>query len=469
MLRLSNGRTLPVLTLLALGLLTARSAPGDLAAHNIIRGSAQNLSRGQPAASDDVILIRLERMPGREMLSKAEAQTKTDPQGAFLFQVRYPDQRYLIRVVHEHVTYDQPASAGDNLSIAVFDAAPKVSAITGSLEILRVGTGVADNQKLLHVSDMYELRNESSPPMTQAGARTFDVYLPANAKIDSVLAAGPSPNQGAGRDAVHEQIGLMISAAPVAGEPGHYIVNFPLRPGATKFAFNYDVPYQGHATFHLRHEYTLQQFAVMIPPSMRFSYTSSTFQRLATGNDEYQVQAAMRLRAGQGPAFEVSGNGPLPSLQAKNQAPPQSQVPLNSTAPDSARVLPRLPSHPDSKLERTPFSWPWPILAGCVLLACALLVLQMRNLLLGWWRGKSKALGDPTKASASLLESLKEELFQLEAERARGSISADEYSSARQALEETVKRAIARATEQSDPRLSSPKPSAILAATKTAR
>jgi len=54
------------------------------------------------------------------------------------------------------------------------------------------------------------------------------MYLPPNAKIDSVLAAA----RGRERD---------ISAALVPGEPGHYAVNFPLRPGATKFAFNYDL------------------------------------------------------------------------------------------------------------------------------------------------------------------------------------------------------------------------------------
>jgi len=70
---------------------------------------------------------------------------------------------------------------------------------------------------LLHVSDMVEIKNESSPPLTEAGERTFEVYLPANAKIDSVLAAGPG------------EMGVMISAVPVPDEPGHYAVNFPLR------------------------------------------------------------------------------------------------------------------------------------------------------------------------------------------------------------------------------------------------
>jgi len=440
MLRFSTCRTLSVL-------LTGLSAPGVVLAQNIIRGSAQNRTRGQPAVSDDVILIRLDRVSNRGTQYQAEAHTKTDTRGAFLFQARYPDKPYLVRVVHQGVTYDQPASAGESLLISVFDAASKVQAITGSIEILRVGTGFADNQKLLHVSDMYELRNESRPPMTQTGVSTFDVYLPPNAKIDSVLAAGPSSARETGQDAVHERVGLMISAAPVPGEPGHYTVNFPLRPGVTRFAFNYDVPYQGHATFHTRHAYAFQQLAVMIPPTMHFSSPSSAFQRLATGNNEYQVQAAMQLKAGQGPAFEVSGNGPLPSLQAKSQAPTQSLILPNSTMVGSARALTASPPRSASLSEKTRSSWLWLAPTGCVVLVCALLVWGARNMRLGWRRGTSAEFEGPPKASTSFLESLKDELFQLEADRARGSISAEEYSSARLALEETLKRAVTRAPE----------------------
>jgi hypothetical protein len=135
--------------------------------------------------------------------------------GAFRLHVRHAGKAYLVRVVHEEVSYDQRAFAGDDLSIQVFDAAPRVARVSASIEILRAGT----NGNLLHVSDMYELKNESSPPVTQTGGQTFEVYVPANAKMDSVLAAGPA------------KIGVLIPANPVPGEPGHYTVSFPLRPG----------------------------------------------------------------------------------------------------------------------------------------------------------------------------------------------------------------------------------------------
>jgi len=92
-------------------------------------------------------------------------------------------------------------------------------------------------------------------------------------------------------------------------------MNFPLRPGATKFGFNYDVPYDGHATFHTKSVYPLQQLTVMIPPTMNFASRSHAFRVLRAGNNSYQVEIANRVKAGEGPGFEISGAGPLPALQ----------------------------------------------------------------------------------------------------------------------------------------------------------
>src|SRR5262249_44356093 len=128
MFRVAMYRTLSLWALLTLGVSMTLSAAGT---GNTIRGSAQNLSRGQPGAGDEVILFRLNRMPDGEMQPNAEADSKTDAQGEFTFTVPYPDKTYLVRVVHQGVSYDQQASVGDNLSISVFDATPRVATITG--------------------------------------------------------------------------------------------------------------------------------------------------------------------------------------------------------------------------------------------------------------------------------------------------------------------------------------------------
>jgi hypothetical protein len=251
--------------------------------------------------------------------------------------VQYPEKQYLVRVIHDGVSYDQQARAGGSVSITVFSGTTQVRGVTGSIEILRTGT----NGTLLHVSDMYEIWNQSSPPVTRNGARTFEVYLPTHAKISSVLAASSG------------KIGVTISATAVPAEPGHYTVDFPLRPGATKFAFNYDLPYGGHASFPTRHQYPMQQFAIMIPPTMKFSSSSSAFETLATGNNRYQVRAINGLKAGEGPAFELEGNGTLPTLgqsqartpsaavlAARPPSPPVALSSLATTAPHPNQTRP---------------------------------------------------------------------------------------------------------------------------------
>ncbi len=51
--------------------------------------------------------------------------------------------------------------------------------------------------------------------------------------------------------------------------------------------------------------------------------------------------------------------------------------------------------------------------------------------------------------NALLLDAMKEELFQLEIDRQQGKVSAEEYSKAKAALDETIKRALARQSQKS--------------------
>jgi hypothetical protein len=343
--------------LLALALVMC-TPPAALGAGSIT-GTVRNQSRGEPAAGDEVLLVLLDGG------TQVEARVKTDSQGAFTLEAQHPDKPYMVRVFHQGVSYDQQASAGQALSIQVFDSASEVPGITGSIEILRTGT----NGNFLHVSDMIEIKNTSNPPLTQAGERTFEVYLPAVAKIDSVLAAGPG------------KIAAIIFATPVPGEPGHYSVDFPLRPGATKFAFNYDLPYRGHATFQTKHVYPLQQLAVMIPTALKFSSRSTAFEVLATGNARYHVHAVNQVEAGAGPAFEVSGAASLPPVAGQA---PSHQLSLSPASPNPTQsppvraLLPTL-ARIDSRVKQARPPSQLPVLVGVtsvLLAACALLIWQ---------------------------------------------------------------------------------------------
>jgi hypothetical protein len=340
-----------------------------------IKGVVRNQTHGRSAAGTDVILLRLDQTsPDQMSLNQRvqeETRAKTDSQGAFKLDVRYPDKLHLVRVIYQGVNYDQPAAAGNFVSINVFDAVPKAQGLTGSIEIIRIQTA-GDH---LHVSDMVEIKNDSSPPLTQASERTFEVYLPAHAKIDSALAAGPG------------RVAALITAAPLTGQPGRYTVNYPLQPGATKFAFNYDLPYEGHATFRPKSMYPLQQLAVMLPPAIRFSSRSSTFQVLRTGNDRYQVEAANAVKAGEGPGFEISGVGEFPAPRAQAPSPPKpppQRIPAFSFPTSSrAQNTNRLDAGAGSGIFAESSRAQWWIFAACVILAfggCAFVVSRSRHL-----------------------------------------------------------------------------------------
>jgi hypothetical protein len=305
-----------------------------------------------------------------------------------------------------------------------------VSGVKVPVEVLRAGT----RGKLLHVSDMYEVENASSPLLTLAGSHTFEVYLPPNARIDSVLAAG------------QEKMVTMISAAPVSGEPGHYWVSFPLRPGVTKFAFNYDLPYTGYAAFQTRHAYPLQQLAVMIPSTMKFSSRSPRFQTLASGDNDYQVLAVKQLEERDEPRFELSGTGALPHLseRANKQAGSPAAVVADSTVSNRAGALPLALPHTNAaaKTGSAAQSPLWAAMAGIILLVGAAIAARVSKMRRATAHELSSRGASPPQRSTAALDGLKDDFFQLEAARIRGSISEDAYASAREALEATVKRAL---------------------------
>ena len=389
---------------------------------NTITGWVRNQSRGRPAVGDEVILVRLDQG------MREEERTRTDAQGAFWLRVQHRDKPYLVRVKHQNVDYDQRATVGGVITIPVFDAADHVPGISGTIEILRVG----EIGKSLHVSDMFEIKNASVPSFTQSGEPTFEVYLPLNAKIDSVLAAGPN------------NIGVMLSVVPVSGKPGHYAVNFPLLPGITKFAFNYDLPYNGSAAFRTWHAYPLQQLAVMIPTTMKFSSLLSRFQILRTGASNYQVRAVGQVMAGQGPTFTISGTGNFPPLPDQSETKVSSQPPVlpKSTVSGLDHSTPPLSGRTNSDFGTSSL---WPMLQS-LLVCCALLA---SCTFIAWrahkvWKKAVRGRRIPFAIRpTTLLDGLKNELFQLESDKIRGSISGEEYVSARQALQHIVDRAVA--------------------------
>ncbi len=279
--------------------LLAVAASGTTA--TTISGAVRNGTTGGPAAGIGVALFGLAD-------GSVKAQGRTDAQGRFALAVPDATTALVLRATRDGVDYDRRCAPGDTLDLAVFDARTDVAPISGVVGIYRLAT----RGPRLHVSELYDVRNDSNPPRTLVGPRTFEVYLPPGARVTSLVAASAASAAGP------------VVATPIAGEPGHRAVAAPLRPGETRFSVTYDVAYDGRFAFQPRLAYDVRQLAIMLPASMRFASGSQRFHPLLdqTGS---RVYAANDVAAGDVPAFEVSGNGGLPMLAVAAPVAPKAR------------------------------------------------------------------------------------------------------------------------------------------------
>jgi hypothetical protein len=384
-------------------------AVSALAAADAISGKVRNMTSDQPAAGDAVVLLRFGN--GMEEVSR----TRTDGQGAFAFNGISATDQYMVRVEHQGVNYDKTVIGPAPLAMQVFDAVPRIPGLSGNMGIAQMES----DGKILKVTEMYAINNNSAPPVTQSGPRNFEISLPPKGMLDSV-------------EAKREQ-GVWTKAppAPVNGQAGHYAISFPLRPGDTLIKFTYHLPYTKATHFHLTLSYPIRKFAVVHPPSMLFKASRpKTFASPGQTNG-LQVEAAIKEPLlVDVPPFEISGVGIAPPPASAAAA---TQAPVTSAAP--AAAVPNAPVRQAAGSGATPSSGPtresWVVLlAAAGLLTIGAIVIR--------WRRRIA----PVATAPPLVVALKEELFQLEVDRADGAISAEEYAAIKQSLNHTLRRAI---------------------------
>ena len=85
-------------------------------------------------------------------------------------------------------------------------------------------------------------------------------------------------------------------------------------------------------------------------------------------------------------------------------------------------------------------------LTAALLTACAFLIWQAHKTQRGLSAGITESKGLRLRPSDILRDALRQEISRLDADRRRGLISRKEYTSAKLALKESVKRALARAS-----------------------
>jgi hypothetical protein len=461
--------------ILALAVLSIASASAQT-----ISGTVTNGTTNKPAAGDEVILINL--MNGMDVA----ANTKADSAGKFSFSLTNNASKdgaagpHLIRAIHQGVTYHQFAPPGTtNVDVKVYDVAKKVEGLSLTADVVRFQA----DAKSLDGIRLFAVNNTSD--LTQMSDHNFEFYLPAGAKVLQLQAKAPN--------------GQPIAAEAIPqSEKNRYAINFPLRPGETQFQLEFTLPYTGTLKIDPKPLYPAEHFVVMLPKSMEFTAAdASAFKSMQDPTQaDSTVQVAQQTHVGQQLAFTISGTGTISDQQAQNggdqggpataQGGPQSGPMNENPQTESNRPGGGLgaPIDAPDPLEK----YRWPIIgAFIVLLAIGGWIVTKRQGAVsaasasaggsgqrasfasgplvapitgpgasaisgngaplrpsaGSSEASASAVAAPSKSS-SLLDALKEELFQLEVERKQGKLSAEEYEKAKAALDQTLDRALKR-------------------------
>ncbi|HSS99576.1 MAG TPA: hypothetical protein VLK33_21220, partial [Terriglobales bacterium] len=143
------------------------------------------------------------------------------------------------------------------------------------------------------------------------------------------------------------------------------------------------------------------------------------------------VQVASNTKIGDPLGFKISGTGLLADAEGAGEA---------DGGPQGTVARPGGGLGPPIDTPRPLQKWtPWILGAFGVVMILGAIVTVLRPGMVG-----GKAPQSASKASGTILDVLKEELFQLEMEHKQGGISQEEYAKAKSALDQTLERALKR-------------------------
>jgi len=421
-----------------------------------LTGTVRNSTTGKPSAGDEVVVFKL----GQGM--EESGHTKTDASGQFRFKVDDPKATHLVRAIHQDVTYHRLARPGTTaVALEVYDVARKVTGIRVFADIMRIRAA----QGQIAVTREFAVQNTSNPPRTQMNAPNLEFYVPDNAHIIDGSATATIEN------------GNPLKSAPVPeGERNRYSFIFPLRPGLTRFEVTYQLPYSGSASIDPKSIYPLEHFVVMLPKALQFKAAASSthFKLMNIPNEpDATVQVASNTTHGQNLAFTISGERSLETGQRNaTQGPGEGQRSSAGIAQSNNRPGGGLGTPIDAPDPLQEYRW-W-ILGGAaaVLSIGGLYVASRQQSTVGAFRRQKSSSSlrttmqqrdeyepaeagglDTTRAHAArhtltLMEGIKEKIFQIEVERKQGQISRAEYEKAKAALDQTLSRALKREAPQ---------------------
>jgi hypothetical protein len=251
---------------------------------------------------------------------------------------------------------------------------------------------------MLKITEMYSVRNNSNPPVTQRSPKNFEIDVPPTAALDSFQAK----RSGA--------VWVNLQAAPEAGQQGtKYSSDFPIRPGDTLFQFVYRVPGSEGAGLHVKLPYPTSRFAVLHSPSLSFRAEAGAYTNPGRVRGLRLEQATSKTLLTEAPPFTVS--------------------PVNQAAAPNLPDVPAAHEAAGDKHESRTRSAILLLLLIPAALFCVLLIYLARRRRTG--AGPSRDL-----------EKLKQQLLRLETGRISGAISSEQYAATKRQIEDSIQSSL---------------------------
>ncbi len=279
-----------------------------------IQGRVENVTTGKPESERLVLLYN----------SSGElARTTTAADGSFQLEAGKSSDKLahdILEVIQDGVEYFQPVHPGRAANVKVYNSSDRVNAISDHLSILQFQA----KGNWLQVTELHAFSNTSNPPRTQVNSSNLVLALPPSARVHPAIVSGPDGGTA------------KIPLTPVSDRLGRYRIDFPIKPGLTKYAISYEVPYEGIFVFRRQAQYPIERLGIVVPESMRFrSLGGNLFHEVADGPGVRQ-QVLDGVAASAQFAFELAGTGGL--VHAFHPSTPVERA--TSTATSALRRVP---------------------------------------------------------------------------------------------------------------------------------
>ncbi len=247
------------------------------------------------------------------------ASTKSDPDGKFRIDKPYPPGPVLLQSIYQGVVYNQmipPGSPTSGLNVKVYNSTKDPEAIRNSQHMIVLEPGESGIQ----VSETFLFSNPWQQTYNDPVKGSAEFYVPkdVNGKIQVVV------NTSGGMPVPRE--------AEKTKEPNVYKIDYPVKPGETRFDIAYSLP--PGDTFRGRN-LSGENTYLVTPPSVTL-----TGEGIDDLGQEPQTQAhTYRLRAASF-SVKIEGTG---SLRNNSQSSAEDDTGQPQIAQAPARVYSKLP------------------------------------------------------------------------------------------------------------------------------